>query len=165
MGGSNPEHLDEGTFHVQSELGPAIALPEGSMDRDNAEMGPASMQNHNNLGTHHTQPMYDPRALLNPGASWKRPVSDADADGDQGPIDAVQAGQVALVERLHNVSQRMASPAKRVKTEDGERKQQPTSSLPAGSALSFKPKDDGPSPPRPAESPAIDLTMSKCAVF
>lgn len=62
--------------------------------------------------THHThgapaqQPLrFDPRALLNPSSSNpKRPASSGN-DTDRGRADPTIAGQVSLVERLHNVQE------------------------------------------------------------
>jgi hypothetical protein len=71
----------------------------------------------NGSPTAHT-PRFDPRALLNPkSAAAKRPASSGQ-DSERGRTEPTVTGQVSLVERLHNVQERTASPAKRVKTED-----------------------------------------------
>lgn len=66
-------------------------------------------------------PRFDPASLLNPKSAPKRPA--ATSEGSVGSrSETASAGQVSLVERLHNVQERAASPAKRVKT--GEQQQQ-----------------------------------------
>ncbi|KAF2127800.1 hypothetical protein P153DRAFT_368349 [Dothidotthia symphoricarpi CBS 119687] len=100
---------------------------------------------------------YDPRALLNPTPS-KRPAEEA----DRGRADA-SIGQVSLVERLHNVHERTASPAKRIKT-DGQRKTTAGgANFNGGSTLDLKSSNDD-QPPVPqapqVQGSAIDLTMS-----
>ena len=99
---------------------------------------------------------YDPRALLNPKSISKRPAAEEQAV--RGREDAAFAGQVSLVERLHNVHERTESPSKRVKTDD-ERKSKSHSNVGSGGALDLKPNGDR-STPIPSHS-AIDLTMSK----
>ncbi|KAI8939997.1 hypothetical protein NX059_003720 [Plenodomus lindquistii] len=71
----------------------------------------------------------------------KRPASSGGEDTERGRPDPTIAGQVSLVERLHNVQERTASPAKRVKPNEH---QQPT------------PKRQ---PPQPPQGVAIDLIM------
>ncbi|KAF2017965.1 hypothetical protein BU24DRAFT_344795 [Aaosphaeria arxii CBS 175.79] len=100
-------------------------------------------------------PTYDPRALLNPKAPPKRPASDA-APGDRGREGESEGGQVSLVERLHNVQQRTASPAKRVRTDELPKKTIPSSSNGASGGLDMTSMNGG----NPTKSSAIDLTMS-----
>lgn len=106
------------------------------------------------------QPAYDPRVLLNPKATSKRPAS-SDADSERGREDIAADGQISLVERLHNVQQRTSSPAKRPKTDD-ERKRPPTSNIASGSTLAMNPHTPV-SPPALSkdQSACVDLTMSK----
>lgn len=102
---------------------------------------------------------FDPRALLNPKSpTAKRPASSG-GEPDRGRADPTIAGQVSLVERLHNVQERTASPAKRVKTEE-ERKRAPNrAAFGGGSALELqKPNSNNQAV---QAGPAIDLTMSK----
>jgi hypothetical protein len=107
-------------------------------------------------------PRFDPRALLNPkSAASKRPASSGGDDADRGRTDSTIAGQVALVERLHNVQERTASPAKRVKTEDQRKQNGNHSGFVGGSTLDIQNPNGQPRPPQPQQGPAIDLTMSK----
>jgi hypothetical protein len=114
-------------------------------------------------------PRFDPRALLNPTAppsTSKRPASSGE-DADRGRTDIAPPGQVSLVERLHNVHERTASPAKRVKTD--EQKKRASSGFGSG-ALDLTQGNgqhlqhsNGHHPA--AKSTAVDLTMSKgCAM-
>ncbi|KAF1996594.1 hypothetical protein P154DRAFT_556182 [Amniculicola lignicola CBS 123094] len=110
------------------------------------------------------QPAYDAHSLLNPKSASKRPASeDRGRELEQGPA----GGQLSLVERLHHVQERTASPSKRVKTDNNKRviKSAPTSSgaLNLNSATNGRPAQPlptfGPAPTPPATA-AIDLTMS-----
>lgn len=148
---------------LASAAGEGNIIAGTSMDHKSASSGSgltfkgasAPQQQGNTLAL----PAYDPRALLNPKAPPKRPASDASSD--RGGEDMAELGQIALVERLHNVNYRTASPAKRVKTDDGITSRQPTPTITGGSTLNIKPKGgEQPHPSRPA-STAIDLTMSK----
>ncbi|KAH7084394.1 SNF2 family N-terminal domain-containing protein [Paraphoma chrysanthemicola] len=116
--------------------------------------------NNNNNGVPVPQfPQFDPRALLNPKTSTnsKRPAS-AGNDADRGRTDPNLAGQVSLVERLHNVQDRTASPAKRVKTEEDRNKKPTNSSNFGGSSALDLQRTTGQAPTQ--VGPAIDLTMS-----
>ena len=113
--------------------------------------------NNNEVATPQVQ-QFDPRALLNPRtANSKRPAS-SDGDSDRGRIDPTIAGQVSLVERLHNVQERTASPAKRVKTDDSHKKSASSSSF-GGSGLDLQ--NHNATPPGLSQGPSIDLTMSE----
>ncbi|KAF1850690.1 SNF2 family helicase/ATPase-like protein [Cucurbitaria berberidis CBS 394.84] len=139
--------LSDSTFTVlQSEL--TADLP-----------GDAATHHNNNAAPVPRISPYDPRALLNPRApNPKRPASSG-TDIDRGRTDPTIAGQVSLVERLHNVQERTASPAKRVKTANDERTSKANhSNFSGGSALDLK-KPNG-QPPLLAQGPSIDLTMS-----
>jgi hypothetical protein len=103
---------------------------------------------------------FDPRALLGPKAAGKRPASEADSD--RGREESANAGQVSLVERLHNVQERTASPSKRVKTEGDDRKQPPANFSSSG-ALNMKSADN--QTPQLPQSSSVDLTMSKLKCF
>ncbi|KAF3039924.1 hypothetical protein E8E12_007199 [Didymella heteroderae] len=103
-------------------------------------------------------PRFDPAALLNPKSAAKRPASTSEGS-ESSRAEPASAGQVSLVERLHNVQERAASPAKRVKTtEEQLRKKKPSNgaSFGGGSALDFN-QNGGASLPPPAQ---VDLTMS-----
>jgi hypothetical protein len=104
-------------------------------------------------------PRFDPSALLNPKSAAKRPASTSEGS-ESSRAEPTSAGQVSLVERLHNVQERAASPAKRVKTaEEQQRKKKPSNSASfgGGSALDLNQNGGAPLPP-PAQ---VDLTMSK----
>lgn len=103
-------------------------------------------------------PRFDPAALLNPKSAAKRPASTSEGS-ESSRADPKSSGQVSLVERLHNVQERAASPAKRVKTtEEQQRKKKPSNgtSFGGGSALDLNQNSGAPVPP-PAQ---VDLTMS-----
>jgi hypothetical protein len=118
----------------------------------------------NNAAPPPQKPQFDPQALLNPKSpNTKRPASSG-GDPDRGRTDATTAGQVSLVERLHNVQERTASPAKRVKTEDPRNKKNGTSSnFGGGSALELQ--NSTAQPLAFQSGPSIDLTLSKFRVF
>jgi hypothetical protein len=114
--------------------------------------------NHNNVAPVPQYSQFDPSSLLNPRSSnSKRPASSG-GDPDRGRTDPTIAGQVSLVERLHNVQERTASPAKRVKTEEERKKTAGASTFGGGSALDLQ-RTNGQAPTQPG--PAIDLTMSR----
>jgi hypothetical protein len=120
----------------------------------------ATHQNNNGASTNQT-PHYEPRALLNPNsANFKRPASSG-GDADRGRPEPTIAGQVSLVERLHNVQERTASPAKRVKTGDPRNQNGNHSNFSGGSALGLQNPNGQAPPPLPRQGPPIDLTMSK----
>ena len=116
--------------------------------------------------THHThgapaqQPLrFDPRALLNPSSSNpKRPASSGN-DTDRGRADPTIAGQVSLVERLHNVHERPASPAKRPKLEDTNPPKTQSASSRGGGALDLA--TQGTNSQAAPMSGTIDLTNSE----
>jgi hypothetical protein len=119
----------------------------------------ANNSNNNNGAPVPQFPQFDPRALLNPKSqAAKRPASSG-GEVDRGRTDPTIAGQVALVERLHNVQERTASPAKRVKTDEDRKKATNMASFGGGSALDLQSARERPSV---QQGPAIDLTMSKC---
>jgi hypothetical protein len=104
-------------------------------------------------------PRFDPAALLNPKSAGKRPASSGE-ETERGRADPTIAGQVSLVERLHNVQERTASPAKRAKTVDEQRNKAPSSGAHFGSNNSLDMNKKGHSTvPPPAQ---VDLTMSMC---
>lgn len=142
-------------------MNPALLLdPRGSRKRGDATPH-AGTHNNNIAATHSPQPhQFNPSALLNPRSSnSKRPASSGnDISADRGRPDPTIAGQVSLVERLHNVQERTASPAKRVKTEEERRKPPAASSNFGGSSALELQKSNGQSRGQPG--PAIDLTMS-----
>jgi hypothetical protein len=120
-------------------------------------LGDATHVNNSNNSVAST-PHFNPSALLNPRSpASKRPASSG-GDADRGRPDPTIAGQVSLVERLHNVQERTASPAKRLKTDEDRKKTASRQGFGGGSALELqKTNEQAPSLP----GPAIDLTMSK----
>lgn len=114
------------------------------------------------------QSAYDPRALLNPQSTSastqaKRPAEQE----DRGREADLSNGQISLVERLHNVHERTASPAKRPRIDESgqvdlTKKPLPKSSVGnGGGVLDLKPKQESSKSSAPTKGPAIDLTMSK----
>lgn len=104
---------------------------------------------------------FDPRALLNPkSANPKRPASSG-GDTDRGRIEPSNIGQVALVERLHNIQERTASPAKRFKTGEVQANTPHRTNFSSGSALDFRYQQNSPVVSSPQQKPSIDLTMSE----
>lgn len=120
--------------------------------------GDAPTHYQNNSATPVPQsPHYNPQDLLNPKSpASKRPAS---SGTDRGRVDPTIAGQVALVERLHNVYERTASPAKRLKTVEDEPKKKTAHSHFGGGGTLELAKPPGQPPALPA-GPSIDLTMS-----
>jgi hypothetical protein len=139
---------------LPAELTPSLSGDASSRANNN--------NNNNNNIDNNVSPVssfspFDPRALLNPKSqASKRPASSS-GEADRGRPDPTIAGQVSLVERLHNVQERTASPVKRVKTEE-DRKKTAMASFGGSSALNLQSANTQ----SPAHAgPAIDLTMSK----
>lgn len=108
-------------------------------------------------------PRFNPAALLNPKAGPKRPASSSEGS-ERSHTESASAGQVSLVERLHNVQERAASPAKRLKsTDEQQRKKKSLNGVQFGSssALDLNKDRSGSVPP----AAQVDLTMSKCLTF
>jgi len=117
--------------------------------------------NHNPTTPAPQVPQFDPRSLLNPRSSTaKRPASSG-GEADHGRTDPTIAGQVSLVERLHNVQGRTVTPVKRVKTENPRKLKGNRPNIGGGSALDFQSQSGQSSAPQPQSGPAIDLTMSE----
>jgi hypothetical protein len=106
-----------------------------------------------------TTPRYDPTALFNPKSSSKRPATSSEPSVSSRS-ETASAGQVSLVERLHNVHERAASPAKRVKTTEEQlrKKQSSTGSQFGGSGSLDLSKSNGGTPV--SQTTTLDLTMS-----
>ncbi len=107
-------------------------------------------------------PRFDPSALLNPKSSSKRPA--ASESSSSSHTEPHSAGQISLVERLHNVQERAASPAKRVKTVEEQQRKKKTSNssqIGGGSSLDL---NNGGQTTVPAPAP-VDLTMSKYMIW
>lgn len=104
-------------------------------------------------------PRFDPTALLNPKSVSKRPASSSEPSVDSRS-ETASASQVSLVERLHNVQERAASPAKRVKTtEEQQRKKKSSNGSHFGgsSSLDLNSNSGSASVPQQVQ---YDLTMS-----
>ncbi len=174
--GGTPDMPDDQLFEsfMNVDMMEDVESPPGSPNTDCqpelTELSPGEPASHhnNNGGPVTKAPQFDPRALLNPKSGIpKRPASSGEGI-DRGRPDPTIAGQVALVERLHNVQERTASPAKRIKTAEDEPKRKVAhSTIGGGSALDLE-KPIG-QPPVPRQGSAIDLTMSElpkhCNVF
>lgn len=101
-------------------------------------------------------PRFDPRALLNPRSSSKRPASSGQ-DAERGNVVPDMAGQFSLVERLHNVEERTPT-TKRMKTKEPQRHADQRTNFGGGSSLDLQNSNKQlPAPPQGAQ---IDLTMS-----
>ncbi|KAH4573906.1 hypothetical protein HBI62_155080 [Parastagonospora nodorum] len=133
-------------------MNPALLLdPRGARKR-----GDADRVNNNNNNVAPT-PQFSPTALLNPRSlASKRPASSG-SDLDRGRSDPTIAGQISLVERLHNVQERTASPAKRIKTDEDRKKSTHRQGFNGGSSLELQ-KTSSQAPSQ--TGPSIDLTMS-----
>jgi hypothetical protein len=170
------------TFHPSVNSNPHYRPPSSSDSMDNTmaqpsikliDQGEIAAQPQSQPQDSRSMPQFqpytfDPRALLNPRSMAKRPASVAEPEADRGRENPTIAGQVSLVERLHNVHERTASPAKRAKTDDERQKSRQQSSMGGGSTLKLHQQaPNRPSAPTsgPATAAAIDLTMSEYNFF
>jgi hypothetical protein len=102
-----------------------------------------------------------PHAPMNPHINW--PAGDSVSASNRGREDQAP-GQISLVERLHNVHERTASPAKRPRTDDDGNhidSKKPHINLRGGGhggALDLQ--NNKPTAVRATQGPPIDLTMS-----
>jgi hypothetical protein len=142
--------------HHHSNIQSSSQLTENKGDNDpNAAQ---QQQTNNRVVPLQHQAAFSPAALLNPKAA-KRAAPPIEGSPERGREEAIGSGQVSLVERLHNVHERTASPAKRIKTIEEEEKKPRSSTGNFGSgALDLKKQGDQQSR---STAPAIDLTMSK----
>jgi hypothetical protein len=105
--------------------------------------------------------LFDPRALLNPKSVSKRPAAEQNPERGRETENGQQLpGQVSMVERLHNVHERTASPAKKIKTEDDRKKQNRSPASFGAGALDLTKQSNGQAQ-MSQRNLAIDLTMSK----
>jgi hypothetical protein len=148
QGAPLPNFNDAMNLNLDMDLdsAPAVAFTNWPSELT-ANLSGDTTSNANNNVTHVQQfPQFDPSALLNPrSTSSKRPASSG-GDTDRGRPDPTIAGQVSLVERLHNVQER--------------KKKAGNSAFGGGSALDLQ-RTNGQGPTQPPAGPAIDLTMSK----
>ncbi|KAF9693165.1 hypothetical protein EKO04_008892 [Ascochyta lentis] len=138
-----PPHSLFGTSYPDTKLTPHFS---GEQAAQQSQTPPAT-------------PRFDPAALLNPKSAPKRPASSNGEEVERGRADPTIAGQVSLVERLHNVQERTASPAKRVKTTDEQqRKKAPSNGAHFGGSSALDLNRSGHTPVLPP--PQVDLTMN-----
>lgn len=150
-------HNENDDMELDLELDPSFTdLRARLMAQLSGDANPHVNNNTNPFAPVAQHPQFDPGALLNPRSASKRPASSG-GDADRGRADPTIAGQVSLVERLHNVQERTASPAKRVKTEEERKRTARYTSFHGGSALELQ-NSNGQAQTQPG--PAIDLTMS-----
>ncbi|KAH5184303.1 hypothetical protein HBH77_178430 [Parastagonospora nodorum] len=98
-----------------------------------------------------------PTALLNPRSlASKRPASSS-SDLNRGRTDPTIAGQISLVKQLHNVQERTASPAKRIKTDENRKKSTHRQGFNSSSSLELQ-KTSSQAPSQ--TGPSINLTIS-----
>lgn len=147
--GSLSPHANPGSHHFPSH---APEHPAHSL----MEHGEAMQQEQNARPAPQIQ-QYDSRMLLNPKSVPKRPASEQEPERGR-EIGQATPGQVSLVERLHNVHERTASPAKRARTNEEHQNKLHQSNIGSAGALDLKQNNPKPTATR---GPAIDLTMSK----
>ncbi|KAH5722962.1 hypothetical protein HBI17_250380 [Parastagonospora nodorum] len=118
--------------------------------------GDADRVNNNNNNVAPT-PQFSPTALLNPRSlASKRPASSS-SDLNRGRTDPTIASQISLVKQLHNVQERTASPAKRIKTDKNRKKSTHRQGFNGSSSLELQ-KTSSQAPSQ--TGPSIDLTIS-----
>ncbi|KAH5891718.1 hypothetical protein HBI88_251420 [Parastagonospora nodorum] len=118
--------------------------------------GNADRVNNNNNNVAPT-PQFSPTALLNPRSlASKRPALSS-SDLNRRRTNPTIAGQISLVEQLHNVQERTASPAKRIKTNEDRKKSTHRQGFNGSSSLKLQ-KTSSQAPSQ--TGPSIDLTMS-----
>ncbi|KAH5340190.1 hypothetical protein HBI33_247040 [Parastagonospora nodorum] len=118
--------------------------------------GNADRVNNNNNNVAPT-PQFSPTALLNPRSlASKRPASSS-SDLNRGRTDPTIASQISLVKQLHNVQERTASPAKRIKTDEDRKKSTHRQGFNSSSSLKLQ-KTSSQAPSQ--TGPSIDLTIS-----
>ncbi|KAH6098963.1 hypothetical protein HBI69_233110 [Parastagonospora nodorum] len=125
--------------------------PQGARKRGNADR---VNNNNNNVAP---TPQFSPTALLNlRSLALKRPASSS-SDLNCRRTDPTIASQISLVEQLHNVQERTASPAKRIKTDEDRKKSTHRQGFNGSSSLKLQ-KTSSQAPSQ--TGPSIDLTMS-----
>ncbi|KAH5767119.1 hypothetical protein HBI93_144200 [Parastagonospora nodorum] len=125
--------------------------PQGARKRGNADR---VNNNNNNVAP---TPQFSPTALLNPRSlASKRPALSS-SDLNRRRTNPTIAGQISLVEQLHNVQERTASPAKRIKTNEDRKKSTHRQGFNGSSSLKLQ-KTSSQAPSQ--TGPSIDLTMS-----
>ncbi|KAH5049652.1 hypothetical protein HBI73_247600 [Parastagonospora nodorum] len=118
--------------------------------------GDADRVNNNNNNVAPT-PQFSPTALLNPQSlASKRPASSS-SDLNRRRTDPTIASQISLVKQLHNVQERTASPAKRIKTDEDRKKSTHRQGFNGSSSLKLQ-KTSSQAPSQ--TGPSIDLTIS-----
>ncbi|KAH6078889.1 hypothetical protein HBI65_220940 [Parastagonospora nodorum] len=136
---------------------PSVAFDAmGNVELTGDLPGDADRVNNNNNNVAPT-PQFSPTALLNPRSlASKRPASSG-SDLNRGRTNPTIAGQISLVEQLHNVQERTASPAKRIKTDEDRKKSTHCQGFNGSSSLKLQ-KTSSQAPSQ--TGPSIDLTIS-----
>ncbi|KAH6092876.1 hypothetical protein HBI65_146560 [Parastagonospora nodorum] len=132
-------------FGLPAEVGimnldfvPGVAFDAmGNVELTGDLPGNADRVNNNNNNVALTL-QFSPTALLNPRSlASKRPASSG-SDLDRGRTDPTIAGQISLVEQLHNVQERTALLAKRIKTDEDRKKSTHCQGFNGGSSLELQ---------------------------
>ncbi|KAH6516207.1 hypothetical protein HBI07_250380 [Parastagonospora nodorum] len=136
---------------------PSVAFDAiGNVELTGDLLGDADRVNNNNNNVTPT-PQFSPTALLNPRSlASKRPASSS-SDLNRRRTNPTIASQISLVEQLHNVQERTASPAKRIKTDEDRKKSTHRQGFNGGSSLKLQ-KTSSQAPSQ--TGPSINLTIS-----
>lgn len=132
----------------------ALGVPQVPVHHDSVTRQSNSLRATPNIS------QFDPRTLLNPKSSAKRPATNQEPE--RGREDSSTTGQSSLVERFHHVQERTASPAKRIRSKD-EQKKAVKSQIAGGGSLDLEPNRQKQA--TPAQVSTIDLTMSKILTY
>ncbi|KAH6417827.1 hypothetical protein HBI59_251430 [Parastagonospora nodorum] len=93
----------------------------GNVELTGDLLGDADRVNNNNNNVAPT-PQFSPTALLNPRLLASKRSALSSSDLNRGRTNPTIASQISLVKQLHNVQERTASPAKRIKTDKDRKK-------------------------------------------
>ncbi|KAH5707850.1 hypothetical protein HBI18_246740 [Parastagonospora nodorum] len=116
---------------IDLDFVPSVAFDAiGNVELTGNLPGNADRVNNNNNNIAPTL-QFSLTALLNPRSlASKRPASSS-SDLNRRRTDLTIASQISLVEQLHNVQKRTASPAKRIKTDEDRKNQAPSQTGPS----------------------------------
>ncbi|KAH5662359.1 hypothetical protein HBI44_245070 [Parastagonospora nodorum] len=142
---------------IDLDFVPGVAFDAmGNVELTGDLLGDADRVNNNNNNVTPT-PQFSLTALLNPRSlASKRPAL-SDSDLNRGRTDPTIASQILLVKQLHNVQERTASLAKRIKTNEDRKKSTHRQGFNGGSSLKLQ-KTSSQAPLQTGLS--IDLTIS-----
>ncbi|KAH5499523.1 hypothetical protein HBI29_162640 [Parastagonospora nodorum] len=117
---------------------PGVAFDAiGNVELTGNLLGNADRVNNNNNNVAPT-PQFSLTALLNPRSlASKRPALSS-SDLNRGRTDPTIASQISLIKQLHNVQERTASPAKRIKTDEDRKKSTHRQGFNGGSSLKLQ---------------------------